>query len=138
MRGSARSSVHTLAARARRTGATVARLLGLSAAAFVALTMTCSAGPCLPEITAMQARLSARLAAAAAAAPSAPESAAALRHRQPTPRSVASALVALGVLSPEKAKIIAEAMARARQADRAGNRAACEDALEEIEHTIDP
>jgi len=52
--------------------------------------------------------------------------------------SVASALIAHGVLSPEKGKIIKEAMARARQADQACDNAACERALEEVEHTIGP
>jgi hypothetical protein len=125
-------------ARARLARATAGRLLGLSAATFIALTMACAAGPCSTEIATMQARLNARLAAAAAAAPSAPESATALRHRQPTPRSVASALVALGVLSREKAKIIGQAMAQARQADQAGDKAACERALDEVERTIGP
>lgn len=116
--------------------AIIGRVLGLSAAALVASTMVSFAGPCLPEIVAMEARLNAGLVAAAAAAPSAPESAAALRHRQPTPRSVASALVALGVLSREKAKVIGDAMAQARQANQAGDKAACERALEEVKRTI--
>lgn len=137
MLGSIHLRVQIQAARTRPAQATVGRLLGLSAAAFIALTTACAAGPCSPEIAAMEARLNARL-AAAAAAPSAPESAAALRHRQPTPRSLASALVALGVLSREKAKIIGQAMAQARQADQAGNEAACERALDEVERTIGP
>jgi hypothetical protein len=47
-------------------------------------------------------------------------------------------LLALGKISPEKAKIIREAMARAREADEAGNKAACEQALEEVERAISP
>lgn len=111
-------------------------IMGLSAGAIVASTVACAAGPCAPEISAMQARLNARLAEAAAAAPPAPESTQALRHHQPTPRSVASALVSLGVFSPERAKIIREAMSRARRAERAGNTAACERALDDVKRTI--
>lgn len=103
-----------------------------------ASTLACSAGPCWPEIARVQAHLDARLAAAVAAAPPGRERAAALHHHQPTPRSIASVLVALGVLSPEKAKIIGNAMERARQADQAGDEAACEQALKEVERTIAP
>jgi hypothetical protein len=134
--GSVQSRIQIAAARVRP--ATISRLLVLSAAALVASTMGCAAGPCTPAIAAVQARLNARLAAAAAAAPSEVESAEALRHRQPTPQSVASALIAHGVLSPEKGKIIREAMARARKADQGGDNAACERALDEVEHTIGP
>ena len=136
MLASVQSRIQIAAARVRR--ATIGRLLVVSAAALVASTMGCAAGPCTPAIATVQARLNTRLAAAAAAAPSLPESAQALHHRQPTPHSVASALIALGVLSPEKGKIIREAMARARQADQAGDNAACGQALEEVEHTIGP
>lgn len=118
--------------------ANVALLPGLVASVLTSLTIASSAGPCLPQITAVQARLDARLAAAEATVQSAPESSAALRHQQPTPRSIADALLALGKISPEKAKIIREGMARARQADEAGNKAACEQALEEVERAISP
>jgi hypothetical protein len=47
-------------------------------------------------------------------------------------------LLALGKISPEKAKIIREAMARARETDEARNKAACEQALEEVERAISP
>jgi len=117
---------------------TVGSLSGLSAAVLVATSMACLAGPCSSEIAAVQARLDARLAAKAATGPSAPESAEALRHRQPTPRSIAEALIALGKISPEKAKIIGGAMTRARDADQAGDKAACEDALREVEQALGP
>jgi polyhydroxyalkanoate synthesis regulator phasin len=86
----------------------------------------------------MRARLSARLAAAAAAAPLAHESRAALLHRQPTPHSIASALVSLGVISKEKAKTVEDDLTRARQADQAGDTAACEQALQDIDRMIGP
>ena len=132
------SRIRIIAARILPAKATVGLLPGLAASVLTWLTIACSAGPCLPEIAAVQARLDARLAAAEATIPSAPESSAALRHQQPTPRSIADALLALGKISPEKAKIIREAMARARETDEAGNKAACEQALEEVERAISP
>ena len=75
---------------ARRARANVAPLLGLSIAAFVASTMACAAGPCAPEIAAMEARLNANVAAIAKSGPTAPESAGALQHYQPTPGSIAA------------------------------------------------
>lgn len=101
-------------------------------------TIVCSAGPCSFEIAAMQTRLNARLGAKAAAGPSAPESVGALRHHQPTPGSIAAAERGLDEISGEKGKIIKEAMARAREADRTGDKAACEQALDEIERVIAP
>jgi len=130
------SWVRIIAARILSAKATVGLLSGLAVSVLTWSTITCSAGPCLPEIAAVQAHLDARLAAAEATISSAPESSAALRHQQPTPRSIADALLALGKISPEKAKIIREGMARAREADEAGNRAACEQALEEVERAI--
>jgi hypothetical protein len=101
-------------------------------------TTVCSAGPCSFEIAAMQTRLTARLEAKAAAGPSAPESIDALRHHQPTPSSIAAAERKIGVLSGRHGKIIKESMARAREADRIGDMAACQQALDQIERTIAP
>ena len=64
--------------------------------------------PCSPEIGRMQARLDATL-------DQRPKSSGALLRRQPTPGSIASAEIRLGEISPEKAKVIREAMARARR-----------------------
>lgn len=105
---------------------------------FVMSSIACSAGPCSSEIASMQARLDARLNAKAASGPMAPESQNALRHRQPTPQSLATAERGLGELSAEKGKIIAGAMARARDADRAGDLEACERALDEVRRAIAP
>jgi hypothetical protein len=81
----------------------------------------------------MQARLDANLAAIARSGPTAPESAGALEHHQPTPGSIAAAERKLG----EKAnQTITKAMAKAQEADQAGDKAACEQALEEVERTI--
>jgi hypothetical protein len=80
----------------------------------------------------MQARLDAGLAAKARTGPTAPEAPSALQHHQPTPGSIASSESKLGEISSDKAKVIRDAMARARQADQAGDKTACEQALEEI------
>ena len=132
------ASLVLVVARPRQVKAITWRLLGLSAAALAASTIVCFAGPCLPEIERMQARLNARLESAAGAGLSAPQSSDALLHHQPTPGSIARAEIQLGELSPEKAKVIREAMARARAADQTGDEAACEQALAEVQRTIGP
>jgi hypothetical protein len=126
------------AARPPRAKTAVRRLFGLTAAALTVSTIACSAGPCAPEIARMQARLDAGLEAKAATGQSAPESPGALSHRQPTPGSIAAVESGLGEISPEKARAIREAMARAREADQAGDKVACEQALAEVQRTIGP
>jgi hypothetical protein len=121
---------------ARRAQAKIGQSLGLSIAAFVASTMACAAGPCASEIAAMQARLDANLATIARSGPTAPESAGALEHHQPTPGSIAAAERKLGEIPPEANQPITKAMAKAQEADQAGDKAACEQALEEVERTI--
>jgi hypothetical protein len=86
----------------------------------------------------MQARLDARLAAKAATGPSAAEGASATMHRQPTPGSIAAAEEKLGNLSSEKVGAILQAMARARAADSAGDKDACEQALADVQRVIGP
>jgi hypothetical protein len=96
------------------------------------------AGPCSAEIDRMQARIDAKLEAKAAAGPIWRESAEATMNRQPTPGSIAAAEARLGELSPQTVEIVKAAMARAREADRAGNQGACEQALAEVQRAIDP
>jgi hypothetical protein len=86
----------------------------------------------------MQGRIDAKIDVAASAGPSAPESSGALLHRQPTPGSIVAAETGLGEISPQTVKAVREAMARAREADQAGNLAACEQALAEVQRTIEP
>jgi hypothetical protein len=50
-------------------------------------------------------------------------------HRQPTPESIGAAESRLGEVSPENLQTMTAAMSRAREADRAGDQAACEEAL---------
>jgi len=86
----------------------------------------------------MQARLDAALAAKVATGPSAAEGASATMHRQPTPGSIAAAEEKLGNLSSEKVGAVQQAMARARAADSAGDKAACEQALADVQRVIGP
>ena len=90
------------------------------------------ASPCSQEIDRVQATIDAKLEAQAAAGRSARESTAATLHRQPTPGSIAAAEVSLGDISPEKVQAVEALMARAREADHAGDQSACEQALAEV------
>jgi hypothetical protein len=91
------------------------------------------AGPCLPEIDRMQARVDAKLDALTRVGPSAAESSGALLHRQPTPGSIAAAESKLGDVA---AGVLAAAIARAREADANGNQSACEQALAEVQRLL--
>jgi hypothetical protein len=114
------------------------RLAALGAAACLASTSMSYAGPCSGEIDRVQARVDAKLEARAATGPSGPESAAATRHQQPTPGSIAAAEARLGDLSDGAVAAIRTDMARAREADRAGDAAACEQALAGVRRAIGP
>jgi hypothetical protein len=94
------------------------------------------AGPCTQDISRVQAQVDARIDAVAGAGPAGAESNAARMHRQPTPGSVASAEQKLGEGRPMEAAL--SALARARVADDAGNRSACEQALAEARQAIVP
>ena len=109
------------------------RIVILSAGAVAASTIANEAGPCSPEIYSMEARIEARLNANAAAGSTAQESSEALLHRQPTPRSIAAAESRLDTVSPQKLGAIAQGMARAREADSAGDLYACRRALSDVE-----
>jgi hypothetical protein len=112
------------------------RLPAAAAAALLASISATCAGPCSGEIDRVQARLDARLEAIAGAGPSAPESAAALRHHQPTPQSMAAAEAKLGEVPSTAVTVLRETMARAREADHAGNASECEKALAEVRRAI--
>jgi hypothetical protein len=99
-----------------------------------AATTAVRAGPCTEAINRVQAGLDAKAAAAAGSAPSAAETPAARLHRQPTPRSVADA----ASISQETVQAVRAAMARAREADRGGNRSACEQALADAQRAAGP
>ena len=112
------------------------RLIVPFAAAIAASISSAHAGPCSPEIDNMQTRVDARLGAKAAAGPSAKQSTDALTHRQPTPGSVASAEERLRETSAQTAAAVKQALERARTADGAGDKNACEQALAEVQRLV--
>ena len=114
------------------------RVWVLSAVALVLSVSSVYAGPCSGEIDAAQARIDARLAAIAGAGRTARESTAATMHRQPTPGSIAQAEEGLGEVSVKLVQSVGAAMERARAADAAGNKSACEQALAEVEKVLGP
>jgi hypothetical protein len=114
------------------------RLLVLSAAALAASMFAVYAGPCSHEIDRVQARVDSKLEAAARTGPSALESSGALLHRQPTPGSIAAAESRLGEVSSPTVEVVEVAMARARKADLAGDKSACEQALADVQRAIGP
>jgi hypothetical protein len=105
----------------------------LSAGVVAASTIGSRAGPCLAEFYSIEARIDAWLNAKAAAGPTAEVSSEALLHRQPTPRSIASAERRLGTVSPQKLDAIRQGMARAHDADSAGDLDSCRRALSDVE-----
>jgi hypothetical protein len=111
------------------TGVLAAIALSLSIA-------TSNAGPCSLEIDRIQVRVNAMIAATAAAGPSARESTAAKMHRQPTPNSIAAAEEGLG--EGARAERALAAIARARAADRAGDKSDCKRALADVRRAIAP
>jgi hypothetical protein len=106
----------------------ISRSLVICVIAFAAARSVANAGPCSQGIDRLQAQFDAKLEANAAAGPSARESTAATMNRQPTPNSIAAAEAALGEISPDTIRAVEAAMARAREADRAGDQSACEQA----------
>jgi hypothetical protein len=114
------------------------QLLALSVGAFLLSTLPCRAGPCSDEIDRMQMLFDAKVEAIARNAPAAPESPEARLHRQPTPGSIATAESQLGALPSQTVETIAAAMARARKADLANDRSACEQALADVQRELGP
>jgi hypothetical protein len=106
-----------------------ARTALAGAFALTLVTRPALAGPCTEEISRVQAVVDARIEAIAGAGASAPESGAARLHRQPTPGSIAAAEQSLGEGKGEREALAA--LARARTADAAGDKAACDRALAE-------
>ena len=96
------------------------------------------AGPCSDEIGNMMGRINAKLEAKAAAGPTGREGVGAGMSVQPTPRSMAAAEERLGEVSPEKVDAVRQAMSRARAADSAGDKKACEQALADAQRALGP
>jgi hypothetical protein len=114
------------------------RRLLFSVSTLALLTLPCQAGSCSNEIDRMQALVDAKVEAKAGAGSSAKESPEALVHRQPTPGSIAAAESKLGEISPLKVEVVEAAMARARKADLAEDKSACEQALAEVQRELGP
>jgi hypothetical protein len=94
------------------------------------------AGPCTSEIDGMQVKVDARIEAVAKGGRFGKESVAAQLDRQPTPGSLAAAEAELGEGKAMERAV--EALARAREADRAGDKRACEQALADARRAISP
>ena len=133
-----RFTLAKLAIALRRLNMTTApRLLVFGAIAFAASISASYGGPCTDEIGNMQARIDAKLQAKAAAGPTGRQVGAST-HVQPTPRSIAAAEEKLGEVSAEMVAAVRQAMLRARAADSAGDKNACEQALAEVQRAIGP
>ena len=117
---------------------TMPRLLAATVAALALSAIASAAGPCTQQIAQVQAQIDAKLAANAVAGPPAPESSAALDNRQPTPQSIAAAESKLGEISPELMATLEKGMARAREADLAGDQKACDEALAQVRRALGP
>jgi len=100
--------------------------------AVLALISAAHAGPCSDDIAAVRNQIDARLQAQAAAGPTARESVGATMRRQPTPESIAAAEQKLPELPADTVSTVRDGMARARAADAAGDKTACEEALASV------
>ena len=112
-------------------------LIAMACAAALAASMSAAyAGPCSPEITQVQEQIDASMQAKASGVTTLPESTAAKMHHQPTASSMAAAEVEAGQLSPEESTAVKQAIVRAREADAAGDRSACEQALADVRRLL--
>jgi hypothetical protein len=117
---------------------TMRQLLVASTSILSLAALPCQAGPCTDDIDRTISHLDARLAAKVAAGPTAKQSTKAQLHHQPTPGSKIEAAIELGDLSPETVENVRAALNRARQADKAGDKAACDQALADVHKAIGP
>ena len=108
----------------------------LVAAAIVLSIVPSHAGPCSSEIERLQAGVDAIVVAMAVSGSPGRQSVAAMVHRQPTPSSIAAAEAKLG--EGERTKRALAAIARASEADRAGDNPACERALADARREMGP
>ena len=113
------------------------RLLMLSAAALALWISPSLASPCAADIDRMWVEVGTKLQARLGAGRSASQTIIALMRRQPTPNSVATAEQNLGQRWLPIETTVA-ALARARQADRANDSFACEQAITEAQRAIVP
>jgi len=110
-------------------------LLVITAVAVALSTQPGRASACSQNIDRAWAQVNAKIQARSAAGRSVPQSTTALLHRQPTQSSVAAAEKTLvDVWLPMETAVAA--LSRAREADRANDRIACEEALAEVQRVI--
>ena len=114
------------------------RLIVCGAIAFAASISAGYAGPCSDKIDNMMTLINAKLEAKAAAGPTGKEGNVAGMSDQPTPRSMAAAEERLGEMSPQTVEAVRQAMSRARAADSAGDKNACEQALADVQRALGP
>jgi hypothetical protein len=112
------------------------RIVLAGACALILMAQPSLAGPCTQDIDRMQAQVDARIDAVAGSGPAGAESNAARLHREPTPGSIARAEQKLGEGRPGEAALAA--LTRARAADAAGDKAACDQALAQARQAIQP
>ena len=111
------------------------KLLVLSAVAVALSSQPGRANFCSRDIDRAWTQVDAKIQARSAAGRSVPQSTIALFHRQPTQNSVAAAEKTLiDVWLPIETAVAA--LSRAREADRANGRIACEEALAEVQRVI--
>jgi len=98
------------------------------------LVATAHAGSCSKEIEAVQIQVDTVLEATAGAGPTLPESQSAGLHHEPTPESIARAEAAAGEGAQGEQAV--GALARAREADEAGDTPLCHAALVDARRAI--
>jgi low affinity Fe/Cu permease len=113
------------------------QILVLSAAALALSTLPGRAGPCAQEIDRAWAQVDAKIQARIAAGRSAPQNVIGLLHHQPTLSSIAAAQKTLGQ-GWTPVEVAVAALARAREADQAGDRSACDQTLAQVQQAIEP
>jgi len=109
----------------------VAIVLSVHALLALGLAAAAQAGPCAQEIAAVQVEVDAFLEATAAAGPSRPQRSFAGLHRQPTPAALARAE------QSARGEQAVAALARARNADQAGNVGLCRAALADARRALE-
>ena len=116
---------------------TIHQTLVLGATVLALSTLPGRAGPCAQDIDRAWAQVDAKIHARIAAGRSAPQNVIGLLHHQPTLSSIAAAEKTLGQ-GWTPVEVAVAALARAREADQAGDRSACDQTLAQAQHAIEP
>jgi hypothetical protein len=109
----------------------------LACAAALAASMSATyAGPCSSEITQVRDVIDARIHEKLRDVDHPSVGTGPAPHRQPTPESISRAEVNVGQTSPELFDAVHAGMARAVEADRAGDQSACQQALADVKRLL--